>query len=105
MAYSTFAAIDVGSNELTMKIYQVSKKDGIQELDCVRHTIELGSESYRYGKISHQTIHEVCLILNDFQRKMKEYKVTDYTAYATSAIREASNNILLLDQIKLETGI
>ncbi|MDD6208789.1 MAG: HD domain-containing protein [Clostridiales bacterium] len=105
MAYSTFAAIDVGSNELTMKIYQVSKKDGIHELDCIRHTIELGSESYRYGKISHQTIHEVCQILNDFQKKMKEYKATEYTAYATSAIREASNNILLLDQIKLETGI
>ena len=32
MAISTYAAIDVGSSELSMKIYEVSKQNGIREL-------------------------------------------------------------------------
>ena len=41
MAYKTFAAIDVGSYELTMKIFEISSKNGIKEIDCIRHRIEL----------------------------------------------------------------
>lgn len=105
MAFTTFAAIDAGSNELSLKIFQISKKDGIQELDHLRHAIELGSDSYKYKKIRYELVNEMCEVLKQFSEKMKEYGVTDYVAYATSAIREASNSILLLDQIKLRSGI
>lgn len=104
MPNTTFAAIDVGSNEISLKIFEVSKKNGIVELDHVRHTIELGSESYTRGKLSHALVDEVCYVLNGFNDKMKEYNTVEYTAYATSALREANNNILVLDQIKLKTG-
>lgn len=105
MSITTFAAIDVGSNELAMKVYQLSKKTGIKELDYVRHTIELGSETYTNGKLSHDIIDELCNVLNRFQKKMKEYMVSDYIACATSGLREATNQILVLDQIKLRTGL
>ncbi|BBF41890.1 exopolyphosphatase [Lachnospiraceae bacterium KM106-2] len=101
MAITTFAAIDVGSNELAMKIYQVSKKDGIRELDHIRYTMELGSETYTHGKISIDSINELCTVLTKFTKKMKEYDVSDYTACATSGIREAVNHLFILDQIKL----
>lgn len=105
MPITTFAAIDVGSNELSLKIFEVSKKTGIRELDHVRHTIELGSETYTRGKISHQSVNELCSVLKNFTEKMMEYQTSDYVAYATSALREATNNILILDQIKLRTGL
>lgn len=105
MSISTFAAIDVGSNELSMKIFEISKKYGIKELEHVRHTIELGSDTYTYGKISHALVNELCQVLVNFTQKMEEYQVEDYTAYATSAIREASNSLLILDQIKLHSGL
>lgn len=105
MPITTFAAIDVGSNEISLKIYEVSKKNGINELDHLRHTMELGSEAYTKGKISHTLVDEVCEVLTDFTEKMKEYQAVDYTAYATSALREAVNNVLVLDQIKLRTGL
>lgn len=105
MAFTTFAAIDAGSNELSLKIFQISKKDGIQELDYVRHAIESGSDSYKYKKIRYELVNEMCEVLIQFSEKMKEYGVTDYVAYATSAIREASNSILILEQIKLRSGI
>lgn len=104
MSQTTFAAIDVGSNEVSMKVYEVSKKNGIIELDQLRHTIELGSDTYRNGKISHSLVSELCNVLIGFKKKMKEYDVTDYSACATSAVREAQNHILILDQIKLNSG-
>lgn len=104
MASTTFAAIDVGSDELSMKIYQLSKQRGIQELVYVRHKLSLGTETYTKKFISYETIEEVCSKLNDFKRIMAEYNVTHSQAYATSALREASNTIVILDQIKIQTG-
>ena len=70
MAYSTFAAIDVGSGELACKIYELSKKNGIRQLDYVRQSLPLGAETYSSGKISHNTILEMCDVLTGFTRKM-----------------------------------
>lgn len=105
MAYSVFAAIDVGSNEVSLCIYEISKKDGIRRLEHVRKTLELGSQTYSNGKISHKMAEQLCDILNGYARKMKEYQVKDYRACATSAIREASNRLLVLNKVRLQTGI
>ena len=35
---------------------------------------------------------------------MKEYGITDYMITATSALREADNNLIVLDQVKQRTG-
>ena len=44
MAYKTFAAIDVGSYELAMKIYEISNKNGIKEIDHIRHRTHISWE-------------------------------------------------------------
>ena len=46
MAIRTFAAIDVGSFELEMGIYEMSYKTGIRRVDHVRHVIALGKDTY-----------------------------------------------------------
>ena len=104
MASTTFAAIDVGSSELSMKIYDLSKQRGIRELTHIRHKISLGAETYTKGFISYQTIDEICNTLNDFKRIMAEFGAETSQAYATSALREASNALVILDQIKIQTG-
>lgn len=38
----TFAAIDVGSFELSMKIFEISAKMGMREIDHIMHHIDLG---------------------------------------------------------------
>lgn len=104
MAGKTFAAIDVGSYELSMKIFEVSKK-GMREIDHIRHQIDLGTESYATGKISYDRVEELCRVLTAFSDIMKTYQTTDYVAYGTSAIRESKNAMILLDQIEVRTGI
>ena len=105
MAYKLIAAIDVGSYELEMKIFEISPKNGIVMLDHVRQVIELGRDTYVMGRVDFKHIDEVCEILFGFTQIMKSYKVTEYVAYATSSIREAENADIILDRIRVKTGL
>ena len=105
MAIRTFAAIDVGSFELEMGIYEMSYKTGIRRVDHIRHVIALGKDTYSGGKISYGLVEEMCQVMGEFAQIMKAYRVKDYRAYATSAMREARNNQIILDQIRVRTGL
>ena len=105
MSVKTFAAIDVGSFELTMKIFDLSGKNTMREIDCIRQRIDLGSDTYAHGKISNEKIDDLCHTLKEFAQIMESYKVTAYKAYGTSAIRETENTLILQDQIEQRTGI
>ncbi|MGN0345775.1 MAG: exopolyphosphatase, partial [Lachnospiraceae bacterium] len=105
MAIRTFAAIDVGSFEMAMKIYEISAKGGMREIDHVRHRLSLGYDSYKTHKIGFGKIDELCRVLREFQDIMASYHVSDYKAYGTSALRESENTIIILDQIRNRTGI
>lgn len=105
MKIKYFAAIDVGSYELSCKIFQFSPKTGMKEIDCVNYRLDLGSESFANKKISKEKVDELCNVLNSFKGVMNTYKVEEYKAYGTSAIREMENKIILLDHIEQRTGI
>lgn len=105
MSVRTFAAIDVGSYELTMKIFEFSGKDTMREIDCVSKRLDLGSDTFAMGKISNEKMDELCRTLKDFSDIMKTYRVKDYKAYGTSAIRETENTTIVQDQIAQRTGI
>ncbi len=105
MGLTTFAAIEIGSYEVSMKIMELSPKIGIREIDHVRHGLELGKDAYGKGKIGNEMLEELCEVLNDFTRIMKEYQVDDYRACTTSAIREIKDCYLILDKIRVRTGL
>ena len=60
-----FAAIDVGSYEMALKIFELSSKNGVRELDYVRHRMDKGSETYATGAISHRKVEEMIKIIAD----------------------------------------
>lgn len=105
MTYMMFGAIDVGSSDVSLTIYEMSEKFGVKQVDHVSHMIELGADSYQFGRIRYELVEELCQVLQEFKRKLKEYKVEHYRAYATSAVREADNGEMILDQIRTKTGI
>lgn len=73
MAVTIFAAIDVGSYNVCMDIYQISPKSGINKIDEIRSRLEIGRDAYGKGKISYEFAQELCEVLGDFARIMKEY--------------------------------
>ncbi len=105
MKRKMFAAIDLGSYELAMKIYEISPQKGLREIDHIRHRIDLGTESYRSGKLTYDHMEELCRVLKEYSMIMEGYKVDDYCAYGTSAIRELDNTMIVLDRIEHRTGI
>ena len=105
MSVKTFAAIAVGSYELSMKIFEFSGKNRMHQIDMLGRRIDLGSDTYAYGKISAEKVDELCRTLKEFTEIMKAYKVDEYKAYGTSAIRETENAAIVLDQIAQRTGI
>ncbi len=105
MAITTFAAVDIGSYETSISIYELSKKSGIKELNCLRYRLDLGRDAYTQGRIRQAYCDELCDVLNDFMQAMQEYGVTDYRACATSSLCELKNPQLFLDQIYQKTGM
>ena len=90
-----FATIELGSYNLSLEVFEISKKLGIRLIDTVTHRIALGKTSYTQGKITADLIDELCLVIKDFTEIMKGYQITDYVAYSTSAIREAGNALIV----------
>ncbi len=104
MAVMTFAAIDIGSYEVSMKIFELSKKFGFWELNDVRYSLELGKGVYSNGKLDTQMLDVLCETLNDFKRMMQDFGVVEYRACGTSALRELANPLIIVEQIYRRTG-
>ena len=105
MAVMTFAAIDIGSYEVSMKIFELSKRIGFRELNDVRYSLELGKGAYANSRIDTEMLDVLCEILNDFKRLMKDFGVTEYRACGTSAFRELANPLITVEQILRRTGL
>lgn len=105
MSIKTFAAIDIGSFELTMKLYEFSGKNKMREIDCISRRLDLGSETYANARIPAEKLDELCRTLREFREIATAYKADACRAYATSAIRETRNREIVLDQIAQRTGV
>ncbi|MBQ3105637.1 MAG: HD domain-containing protein [Lachnospiraceae bacterium] len=100
-----FAAIDVGSFELTCRIFEYTAKNGMKAIDTLRYQLDLGNDTFTMGKIGKDKLDELCSVLLSFRDAMRSYRVDTYRACGTSAIRETENTMILLDQITQRTGI
>ena len=104
MKKTVFAAIYIRSYETGMKIFELSGRNGMKELNSIVNHLELGKDAFTKEKIGQEMIEHLCKTLNDFKGFMKEYGVEEYRVCATSALREVRNTRILLDQIKMRTG-
>jgi exopolyphosphatase/guanosine-5'-triphosphate,3'-diphosphate pyrophosphatase len=102
---TVFAAVHVGSYELSMKIFEISRKNGLKSLDHIRHRMDLGTETYATGMISTVHVQELVRLLNEFSDIMKSYGVGSIQAYGTSALRETRNINIIVSQLEQKTGI
>ncbi len=105
MAGTKYAAIHIGSYELQLKIYEMTSDKNVKILENIRYAMELGKETYTYRKLSFQSIDVLCDVLFGFTQTIKEYKILEYDAVATSCIREADNMPIILDRIEVKTGL
>ncbi len=101
----TFAAIYIGSYEVSIKIFEISGKKKIRTIDYIRSRIELGRDAYSKGSIGYEMVEALCDTLAEYKQIMDGYRVDSYEAYAAAALRDAENELFILDQIKIRTGL
>ena len=113
-----FAAIDVGSNALRLRIIEAEAPDRSSQLallpqdaspwrdvTSLRAPVRLGTEVFLSGKLAPATIGQACSALREFRQAMDEAKVAVYRATATSAVREAQNGGTLVERARREAGV
>jgi exopolyphosphatase / guanosine-5'-triphosphate,3'-diphosphate pyrophosphatase len=103
------AAIDIGSNAARLLITEVSDyKDGsvdYTKLNLLRIPLRLGFDVFGSGTISDERKKLLIDTIQTYKLLMDIYKVEAYKACATSAMRDASNGIEILKEIKAQTGV
>ncbi len=103
--YTTLAAIHLGSEMLRLRIVEYRSLNRIKVIEQCDYPVRLGEEAFKHKSIPFTMVEEICQVLQGFTELMRDYGTDVYTAQATTAVREASNKVFMLDQIKLRTGL
>lgn len=104
-SHTTFAAIHLGSEMISMQITEYRNIDRVRVIERCNRRIRLGEATFKNKIIPFSLAKEICDILEGFKELMEEYGVEEYTLQATTAVREARNQVFLLDQIYSRTGL
>lgn len=104
MAKSLIAVIDIGSLTARLKIYEIGTGGEPKEIETVRMFTSLGTRSYLSGYIEPEQLEEICDCLRAFDIKCREYRITRVLCVATSALRDAGNRDVIVEQIRIRTG-
>lgn len=99
-----FAAIDLGSRQLKLKIAQFTNREWLV-LEDITKEIQVGEEVYLNQIISYETTLEIITIMRYFLETMNAYDTSAYKAVATSSFRTALNGQNVLSQIEQKTGV
>jgi len=103
-----FASIDIGSNAVRLffaNVFELKGKPVVEKASLIRIPLRLGEDVFKTGKISESKAANLMKTMFAFKLLMEVYKPVDYIACATSAMREAENNLEILEKINKETGI
>lgn len=103
-----YAAIDIGSNAIRLLIADIIENDSeisFKKNTFIRVPLRLGDDAFVDQKISPMKMDELIKTMKAFNHLMDVYKVQDYMACATSALREAKNGQEIVKKVKEESNI
>ncbi|CAN5122198.1 rod shape-determining protein [soil metagenome] len=103
-----YAAIDIGSNAVRLLIADIIENNdsvSFKKNTLIRVPLRLGDDAFLDKHISGKKAGDLMKTMRAFRDLMDVYKVTDYLAYATSAMREAKNGAEVVKMIKDDANI
>lgn len=108
MKTETLAAIDIGSNAIRLLISNVDNNGAASDFKkaaFLRVPIRLGEDVFTKGEISIDKRQLLVDALTGFAHIIRAYRVNQFRACATSAMRDASNGKEIVDYIKASCDI
>lgn len=102
------AALDIGSNAARFQIDRVIEYKGelsFKKIEYIRYPLRLGEDVFHNQLITEKRIAKIIELCHICKQMMVLFEVDMYTAYATSAMREAQNSSDIIKQVLSKTGI
>jgi len=96
--------LDLGTNTFNLLIADIEKEKDFKILFFERIPVKLGYQGISSGLIAPKAIERGYQALKRHNQSLKKNKIDRIIAYATSAIREASNGNAFLDLIEEDFG-
>ena len=93
------AIVDIGSNAVKYKIFD---KKSMELIEYVREPLRLGTDVFTTGSLSIEKINALLKLLNEYKKTFEIKNINECHFIATSAIRDASNNKLIVDALRKE---
>lgn len=96
------AVISIASEGVYLNISE-SNNGQVKKLEYLYQSLNIGQETFNYGRISFKKVDKICKILENYKQVIREYAVKKIKVVSTTALREAKNITFILDQIKSRT--
>ncbi len=100
-----FAAIDVGSNAMRLRVVEATAPDVWREVASERAAVRLGRDVFLTGRLASGVLAEAVEALKGFREVMRAAGVESFRAVATSAVREAQNGDVLVERASREANL
>lgn len=103
-----YAAIDIGSNAMRMlfeQVYLTPNGPVFKKLSLIRLPVRLGEDTFLHGKICEKKAQHLVDMAHSFRHLCAIFEVDNYSATATSAMREATNGMEIISRIRQEAKI
>ncbi|MFY9673269.1 MAG: Ppx/GppA phosphatase family protein [Terriglobales bacterium] len=99
----TFAAIDIGSNSVRLKIARLHAGH-LKEIHEDREVTRLGEGVFSGGLLAPEAMSETVRVLRRFNRSIQECGTDTVRVVATAALRDARNSHAFLEWVRSTTG-
>lgn len=99
----TFAAVDIGSNSVRLKIARLRGRR-LHAIHEDREVTRLGEQVFKSGLLSPQAMEETVRVLRRFHRAAQRLGADTVRVVATSAVRDARNAQAFVEWVRSATG-
>jgi exopolyphosphatase/guanosine-5'-triphosphate,3'-diphosphate pyrophosphatase len=99
----TFAAIDIGSNSVRLKIARL-QGGRLKKIHEDREVTRLGEGVFNGGLLSPESMSQTVRVLRRFHRAIQECATDSVKVVATAALRDARNSRIFVEWVRSTTG-
>ena len=99
------AILDLGTNTFNLVIAENDEQGAPAFIYKKELPVEIGKDGIHKGHIKPEAIERAVKALHLHLETIKKYGITNFYAFATSAVRDAANNKEFTERIYTETGI
>lgn len=103
-AANSAAVIEIGPNHVSMRVSQLVKGQ-IHTLDHLKYPVSLDHDVFETGSISFNSLRQLSSALSKFSEALLSYRIEKPRVVSGTALLEADNRALVVDQLKVRNGM